>query len=352
MLSSTADLTPIPITRPNLPESPIATAPLGEEHLASLRGRVEQGVDAIAGSANKVILGVVDSSFGVLRALLPGQGHMPGHGGAGGTRPAPWPATSAPLGPVSGSGAAGVGTGTGAGMWTGSGSPGTVGGETDAALWGVRPGLNLLRRETGFSIAGLTAALPGGPGKPRNQHPEEEGQRELVEVSLRPPSVRSHKSGHESGSEETEEEEEEGSEGESDGEEETGEEEEDKEEEVHDTRSIKSFESMLSGGRTRHKNASANTAPPSSASPHGSSRRRKRLTSLTDRLTHGMAGMSRRVQGGDVQRVSISVGRFPPPNRRFVECTEQDIRVSEVGELLREYQRLVEAVRSAGGFQE
>ena len=56
--------------------------------------------------------------------------------------------------------------------------------------------------------------------------------------------------------------------------------------------------------------------------------------------------------GGDVQRVSISVGRFPPPNRRFVECTEQDIWVSEVGELLREYQRLVEAVRSTGGFQE
>jgi hypothetical protein len=62
-----------------------------------------------------------------------------------------------------------------------------------------------------------------------------------------------------------------------------------------------------------------------------------------------VAGMSRRVQGGDAQRAST---RLPPPNRRFVECTEQDIRVSEVGELLREYQRLVEAVRSAGGFQE
>ena len=76
------------------------------------------------------------------------------------------------------------------------------------------------------------------------------------------------------------------------------------------------------------------------------------MSNLTDRLTHGMAGVSRRVQGGDVQRVSFSVGRFPPPNCRFVECTEQDIWVSEVGELLREYQRLVEAVRSTGGFQE
>ena len=35
-----------------------------------------------------------------------------------------------------------------------------------------------------------------------------------------------------------------------------------------------------------------------------------------------------------------------------MECTEQDIRVSEVDELLREYRRLVDAVRSVGGFQE
>ena len=39
----------------------------------SLRGRVEQQVDALAGSANKVLTGVVDTSFGVLRSLLPGQ---------------------------------------------------------------------------------------------------------------------------------------------------------------------------------------------------------------------------------------------------------------------------------------
>jgi hypothetical protein len=46
------------------------------------------------------------------------------------------------------------------------------------------------------------------------------------------------------------------------------------------------------------------------------------------------------------------LAQLPPPNRRFLECTEQDIKVSEVGELLHEYRRLVEAVRSIGGFEE
>lgn len=221
----------------------------------------------------------------------------------------------------------------------------------------------VLRRETGFSIAGLTVALPGGHNKAKSQSYPEEGQRELVEVSSRPPSLRSHRSGRdEEGSGETvgsSEEEEEGSvqgsgdeEGAEDGREaseaENEGEGEEEEEEVHDTRSIKSFESMLSSGRTKHK---TNAVTSSASAPSG---RRKRLTDLTDRLTHGMAGMSRRVQGGDAaHRVTTLTGRFlPPPNRRFVECTEQDIRVSEVGELLREYQRLVEAVRSTGGFQE
>ena len=338
-LSSTADLTPIPITRPNLPESPIATAsPGGEEHLASLRGRVGQGVDAIAGSANKVILGVVDTSFGVLRALLPGQ-----------------PASTT----LGGSGSAVVGTGPGS--VTGPKGPSTS--ETDTAPWSVRPNLGLLRRETGFSIAGLTVALPGvqGSGKAKSQnHPEEEGQRELVEVtSSRPSSLRSHRSEPEEEGERSEEdeggsEEEEGEEADREGEESDGEgdegEEEAGEEEVHDARSIKSFESMLSSGRTNRMKTSVASSP---ASGPATTRRKKRLTDLTDRLAHGMAGMSRRVQGGDVQRTSMVLSRqLTPPNLRFVECTEQDIRVSEVGELLREYQRLVKAVGDAGGFQE
>ena len=317
------------------------------------------GVDVIAGSANKVILGVVDSSFGVLRALLPGQTVQTGTNSGNGTSTAPRSGLSVTTGSST---SAGAGAGAGAG-------------EADATVWGVRPGLGLLRRETGFSIAGLTVALPGGASKARGQSHPEEGQRELVEVSSRLPSLKSHLSGqddHEKESEETEEgseeegsvqgsEDEEGEEGREDSEvEPTGEgdgegegdgvgegEADAEEEEAHDTRSIRSFESMLSGGRAGRKtNAGTLSA---SGRPSG----RRRLTDFTDRLTHGVAGMSRRVQGGDAAyRTATLTGRLPPPNRRFMECTEQDIRVSEVGELLREYQRLVEAVRSVGGFQE
>ena len=44
--------------------------------------------------------------------------------------------------------------------------------------------------------------------------------------------------------------------------------------------------------------------------------------------------------------------RLPQPNRRFMECAEDDLKVSEVRDLLMEYRRLVEAVLSMGGFEE
>ena len=89
------------------------------------------------------------------------------------------------------------------------------------------------------------------------------------------------------------------------------------------------------------------------SSASGRSSRQRRLTDLAGRLTHRMARISRRVHGGDAAyRTATLTGRLPPPNRCFMECTEQDIRVSEVDELLREYRRLVDAVRSVGGFQE
>lgn len=44
--------------------------------------------------------------------------------------------------------------------------------------------------------------------------------------------------------------------------------------------------------------------------------------------------------------------RLAPPNRRFLECSEDDLKVSEVRELLREYKRLAEGVRAMGGFEE
>ncbi|KAH7919350.1 hypothetical protein BV22DRAFT_1123345 [Leucogyrophana mollusca] len=320
---STADLTPIPIVRTGLtPDSP--NIPL-EGTSGSLRGRVEQQVDAIAGSANKVISGVVDSSFGVLRSLLPGH-----------------PAENATV------------------------RVGSVE-STESAPWNMRPGLGLLRRESGFSIASLAASLPGQREKAKSSsHPEEVGQ-QLVTVSSRPSSVKSlyvNDDGEDGAymSEKTEDDEDD-----EDGEDE-GEEDEEEEEEVegtHDTRSIRSFESMMSGKARKRK------------------QKQTGRKSLTDRLA-AVPGLSRLSQS-DTHKMSYSQTsppihktslllpatqpnrfdtpgssraqspislRLPPPNRRFVECAEDDIKVSEVGELLREYKRLVEGIRAMGGFDE
>lgn len=158
----------------------------------SLRGRVEQGVDVIAGSANKVISGVVDSSFGVLRSFLPS---------------APTPA-SVP--------------------------------EASDARWNM----GLLRRESGFSISSLVP----GRDKPREKGEGEgtEGQRELVEVLSRPGSIRSIYANEEAAAESTEE-----SEESEEGDESQDEEEESDEEPAHDGRSIRSFESMMGGQKQR-----------------------------------------------------------------------------------------------------
>ena len=221
---STADLTPIPLTHPALSGDQTATAVV----TPGLRGRVEQQVDAIAGSANKVFSGVVDSGFGVLRALLP-------------VAPGEHPS-----------------------------SPDHV---TQNTPWNnIRPGFGLLRRESGFSIASLAASLPVGRDRARSiassYHPgdDEEGQ-EMIES--RPGSVRNLSLNDD---------------GESEGS--TGSEEDDAREEdpKHDTRSIKSFESMMSG-RSKHK-------------PE-----RKDRMSLTDRL----ANMSRLTRGTSSQSHDISI---------------------------------------------
>ena len=134
-----------------------------------------------------------------------------------------------------------------------------------------RPTFGLLRRDTGFSIASLAASLPGSVrSKPAGQ--EEEAGQQLVEVPSRPgsrrQSIASAKEGGlgliESSSGTSEEDEEDEDEGEEEGE--------------YDTRSIRSFESMMSSrskSRTRHGNVP------------GSGRK-----SLTDRLA-SMPGLSR-----------------------------------------------------------
>ena len=178
---STAELTPIPISRPG--------SDAGSPRIAqsSLRGRVEQQVDALAGSANKVLTGVVDTSFGVLRALLPGQ----------------TPESHVDL----------------------STPPGDA--DQSAAPWNVpQSRFGLLRRDTGFSIASIAASLPG---RSKSSQPEESGQ-QLIDVPSRPGSSRSVRT-------------DEPSEEESD---EDDEDEDDEEEGEHDARSIRSFESMMS----------------------------------------------------------------------------------------------------------
>lgn len=214
MLSlSTADLTPIPINRS--PAASEASFSQTQEGISgSFRGRVEQQVDAITGSANKVLTGVVDSSFGMLRSLLPNS---------------PYPQTPE-ADPLQGS-----------------------------APWNsVRPGFGLLRRESGFSIAGIAAALPGVGRIGSTAGGEESGQ-QLVTVS-RAGSVRSRISGRKVVVDEEDEESE--SESESGDEDEDDENEDDDEDDENDgvkggdARSIRSFESMMSRSNRRKKETS------------------------------------------------------------------------------------------------
>jgi len=44
--------------------------------------------------------------------------------------------------------------------------------------------------------------------------------------------------------------------------------------------------------------------------------------------------------------------QLAPPNRRFLECSADDLKMSEIPHLLAEYRRLVEGVQAVGGFEE
>jgi hypothetical protein len=172
---------------------------------ARLRRGVEQQVDAIAGSASKV-LGVVDQGFGVLRALLPG--------------------TSADAHAAS------------------SENPNA---DQEIAPWNAgRPGFGLLRRESAFSIASLAASLPGGRDRARSlasttgTTAEELGQM-MVDVSSRPGSVRSvYGSDAESSADDDSQDDDE------------YDDEQERDDDRHDTRSIRSFENMM-GRATRRR---------------------------------------------------------------------------------------------------
>ncbi|KAI5124222.1 hypothetical protein M0805_005072 [Coniferiporia weirii] len=318
---STADLTPIPLSHLALTGDKSASSTPGGP--AGLRGRVEQQVDALAGSANKVLSGVVDSGFGVLRSLLPAT-------------PGEHPNAVPP-----------------------------ADGASETAWNSIRPGFGLLRRESGFSIASLAASLPGAGVRERTRsfasshHPRDDEGQEMVES--RPGSVRNV----------VIDDDEPESEGETSAE---GDEEDDNydegEDARHDTRSIRSFESMMSG-RSRSRLRAENV--------------KKERMSITDRLAH----MSRLTKGSashsqepsahhdspparssflstkDPTRfdtplssrasspvLETRLSQIAPPNRRFLKCAADDLKMSEIPELLQEYRRLVESMRSMGAFDE
>ncbi|KAF8963394.1 hypothetical protein BDZ97DRAFT_1820620 [Flammula alnicola] len=310
---STADLTPIPLTR-----SPVTSeTPLEPVDHGGLRGRVGQQVDAIADSANKVITGVVDSSFGILRSFMPNSATHPN-------------------------------------SVVGLSAPGTP------ALSNMRPGFGLLRRESGFSIASLAASLPITGRSRSNTRGEESGQ-QLVTVS-RPASVRSRASLKiRVGGDESQEESDDGDESSATNDEESeadGEDEDDADavSGAGDARSIRSFESMLhsskekSRGARARKSLSDRLASVSALANLKGSEPASRRTSL---LLPNQHPTIRPTDSPSSSRPASPVQlRLAPPKQRFMECTPDDLRLSEIGELLRDYRRLAEGIRAMGGFEE
>jgi hypothetical protein len=305
---SAVDLAPLPMNNRSPESNP-------DSPVTSLRGRVEHRVDAFAGSANKVISGVVDTSFGVFRLLLPAPAAV---------------------------------------------QPQTSDQNPSSAREG-RPEFGLLSRgDGGFSIASIAASLPGrdklgGVGKSET----EEAGRQLLPV----PSSRAlgevvigglpgaagdvHHAAEGEGDEAGNGQDEEGYEGSPP---------------AHDSRSIRSFESMMRRERERDKKdkkgpagglarktlserlALAPGLSKSGAVGYHDSPPASRPPSL---LPPPSSGRQSPVPGAAGAVLSLA-----PPIQRFLECAEDDIRVSEVRELLREYRRLVEGVRAAGGFDE
>ncbi|KAF7342115.1 VPS9 domain-containing protein [Mycena venus] len=303
---STADLTPIPLARSagSSPKTPtLGPLSLVEDGTGLLRRQV----DTLAGGAGRVIngvTGVVDSSFGMLRQFLPGT--------------SPQPVTPA------------------------------LDSNQGAAPWNfphvARPGFGLLRRETGFSIGGISI---GG------RSAADEKEKELRVVS-RPGSVRG-----EAGSDEGEEDEGEGESGEDD--------EEDYADELgggsHDARSIRSFESMMSRERSKGRRSNPKRKSLSDRLAHVSGLAGFKACRFIYLITSGSPPPRRESLLASTNRFDTPVSsrpsspavlgsglRLSPPNPRFLDCAADDLRLAEVAELLREYRRLVEGVRAVGGF--
>lgn len=158
ILHSAESLTPIPIG---------AEASKAQTSVIGLRGLAQQA-DAIAGSANKMLSDVVGGSLGAIKGLL-------------------------------------------------SSHPDSETAEIQAnpsSSWNpVRPGIGLLRRASGFSIASVAASLPGSHKERGLAIRSDEGGQQLKDVSSRPNSIKEECSEEESSEyEDSEEDDEEGEE--------------------------------------------------------------------------------------------------------------------------------------------
>jgi hypothetical protein len=312
VLSSVADLTPIPLAE--TVESAASTSHHPLDIIAAsikLRGKVNQ-VGEIAGSAaGKVLLGVMDTSMLALKGLL----------------------SSAEVKP-------------------------------DAP--NERPGFGLLRRGSGFSIASVTANLPTvGRSTPRVAPVDDipqEGQ-QLLEVSSRPGSLKDVQLGDSDVSGGSSEE----SSGSSEGDDSSNDQEASDDDEGTrggDARSVRSFSSMLSRASRDDRRdrpslqdrlANMSTLSRYSKSPPGGSLRKPspppaRRTSLLAANTFLPPAPPPDAQAFSPITSPIPRLQIPPPNLRFLECSVDDLRLSEVAELLADYRRVVAGMQALGGF--
>ncbi|KAF8825710.1 hypothetical protein HHX47_DHR6000186 [Lentinula edodes] len=406
----------------------------------TLRNRVEQQASVLSSSANKVLTGmsgVMDSSIGGFGGLFKSMnvnlslpGSLPTGFGFGGEESSAGPVTPA------------LGSAQAAAPWN----------HHHIQNQSNNPRETMERKESGFSIKSLKLpsipnmpAIPNIPNLTRSitPGPGDSREKEMVNVS-RPGSVRSMRStrsrksniGSLFGDESTEEDDESEDVGEDEYEDEYEDEDEDEndvdEEEdmdgdlLHprpevddndesdvgearasaDTRSIKSFESMMKDGKRRAKVKSADrdaavvlkkekqADKKSTTLNTVAGAARKSLSDRLARVSSGISGSSTKktqtssppasrrssllfpdptaalpkptrldipqspvgghisLPGPQVASPTISIlHSFPPPNNRFLNCNSvDDLRIGEVAELLREYQSLVQAVKNAGGF--
>ncbi|KAG8748399.1 hypothetical protein FRC10_005946 [Ceratobasidium sp. 414] len=305
---SVAELTPIPLAETVESAASASSHPL--DIIAAsikLRGKVNQVGEMAGSAAGKVLLGVMDTSMLALKGLLSGT-------------------------------------------------------ETNPDDSNQRPGFGLLRRGSGFSIASVAASLPSvGRGTPRSAPVDEipqEGQ-QLIEVSSRPGSLKDERmgdsddssgsSGSANGSSDED--------GSSDDQEASG----DEGARGGDARSVRSFSSMLSrGSRDERRDrpslqdrlANMSTLSRYSKSPPGGGLRKpspppaKRTSLLVANPFAPPALAEPEAQAPP----SVPHLQIPPPNPRFLECAVEDLRLSEVAELLADYKRVVAGMQALDGF--